>query len=382
MVILKNGKIRLFKPFQPVYSMFRLTTRLDRYIIKKFIGTFVFAVVIIIAIAVVFDFSEHLDDFLERKAPFSAIFFDYYLNFIPYFINLFTPLFVFIAVIYFTSKMAQHSEIIAILSSGVSFRRLMYPYFLSSLFIALFNFFSANFWIPNATKKKLAFEEVYIRNPYRNNDFNIHRQIEPGVFIYMENYAVEQDIAYRFSMEKFENKQLRSKLFTDYAQWDSTKHCWRLKNCVIRDYFEDTEQIRQIPQLDTVINLLPEEFKRRVESVEAMNFFRLNEFIRQKRLEGDERIVEYEIYRLKRYINPLSIFVLALIGVSVSSKKVRGGIGMHLGIGLALSFSYILFMQVSTYLSIGGTMPAWLGVSIPTIVFAGIALLLYLKAHR
>lgn len=382
MVILKNGKIRLFKPFQHVYSMFRLTTRLDRYIIKKFIGTFVYAVVIIIAIAVVFDFSEHLDDFLERKAPLSAIFFDYYLNFIPYFINLFTPLFVFIAVIYFTSKMAQHSEIIAILSSGVSFRRLMYPYFLSSLIIALFNFFSANFWIPDATKKKLAFEEVYIRNPYRNNDFNIHRQIEPGVFIYMENYAVEQDIAYRFSMEKFENKQLRSKLFTDYAQWDSTKHCWRLNNCVIRDYYEDREQIRQIPQLDTVINLLPEEFKRRVESVEAMNFFRLNEFIRQKRLEGDERIVEYEIYRLKRYINPLSIFVLALIGVSVSSKKVRGGIGMHLGIGLALSFSYILFMQVSTYLSIGGSIPAWLGVSIPTIIFAGIALLLYLKAQR
>jgi len=362
--------------------MLRLTTRLDRYIIKKFLGTFVYSIIIIISISIIFDFSEHLDDFLDKHAPFKAIMFDYYLNFIPYFVNLFTPLFVFIAVIFFTSKLAQQSEIIAMLSSGISFRRLMYPYFFGALIIAVFNLVSANLWIPYATKNKLDFEERYIRNAYHNNEINIHRQIEPGVFIYLENYAVENDIAYRFSMERFENKELKSKLFSDYAQWDTIKQKWRLYNCYERKYFKDKEMVYHYATIDTSINLRPEEFKRRVESVEAMNFFRLNEFIAQKRLEGDERIVDYEVTRLKRFINPLSIFVLTLIGVSVSSRKVRGGIGMHLGLGLGLSFTYILFMQVSTYMAIGGSLPAWLGVSLPTIILAFVATFLYLKVSK
>jgi len=362
--------------------MMRLTTRLDRYIIKKFLGTFVYSIIIIISISIVFDFSEHLDDFIDKHAPFKAIMVDYYLNFIPYFVNLFTPLFVFISVIFFTSKLAQQSEIIAMLSSGISFKRFMYPYFIGALMIAMFNLVSGNFWIPYATQNKLNFEERYIRNAYHNNDLNIHRQIEPGLFVYLENYAVESDLAYRFSMERFQNKELKSKIFCDYAQWDTTKQQWRLYNCYVRTYFENREEMKHYPTIDTSINLRPEEFKRRVESVEAMNYFRLNEFIAQKRLEGDERIVDYEVTRLKRFINPISIFILTLIAVSVSSRKVRGGIGMHLGLGLGLSFTYILFMQISTYMAIGGSLPAWLGVSLPTIVFAGIALLLYAKVQK
>ncbi|MGQ9846549.1 MAG: LptF/LptG family permease [Bacteroidales bacterium] len=362
--------------------MLRFTTRLDRYIIKKFLGTFVYSIVIIISISIVFDFSEHLDDFIDKHAPFKAIMLDYYLNFIPYFVNLFTPLFVFISVIFFTSKLAQQSEIIAILSSGISFNRLMYPYFLSALVIAVFNLISANLWIPYATKNKLDFEERYIRNPFHNNEINIHRQIEPGIFVYMENYAVENDIAYRFSMEKFENQKLVSKLFSDYAQWDTLKHKWKIYNCYIRTYLPDREEMKHYPTIDTSINLYPNDFKQRVEAVEAMNYFQLNKFIAQKRMEGDERIVEYEVARLKRFVNPISIFVLTLIAVSVSSRKIRGGIGMHLGLGLGLSFTYILFMQVSTYMAIGGSLPAWLGVSLPTIIFVAIAFMLYLKVPK
>jgi len=252
----------------------------------------VYSIIIIISISIVFDFSEHLDDFIDKHAPFKAIMVDYYLNFIPYFVNLFTPLFVFISVIFFTSKLAQQSEIIAMLSSGISFKRLMYPYFIGALMIAMFNLVSGNFWIPYATQNKLNFEERYIRNAYHNNDLNIHRQIEPGLFVYLENYAVESDIAYRFSMERFQNKELKSKIFCDYAQWDTTKQQWRLYNCYVRTYFENREEMKHYPTIDTSINLRPEEFKRRVESVEAMNYFRLNEFIAQKRLEGDERIVD------------------------------------------------------------------------------------------
>lgn len=360
----------------------KLIKRLDSYIIRKFLGTFVFSIIIIISISIVFDFSEHLDDFIDRHVPLKAILFEYYLNFIPYFTNLFTPLFVFISVIFFTSKMTQHSEIIAILSSGINFNRLMYPYFIAASVIALFNLVSANLWIPHATKKKLNFEERYIRNPFHNNEINIHRQIEPGTFIYMENFTVENNIAYRFSIEKFENKKLVSKLFSDYARWDTVTKKWKIFNAYIRTYSPHREDIKYYPSIDTAINLNPGEFKRRVESVEAMNYFRLNEFIAQKRMEGDERIVEYEIARLKRFVNPISIFVLTLIGVSVSSRKIRGGIGMHLGLGLGLSFSYILFMQVSSYMAIGGSLPVWLGVSLPTIIFATIALVLYSKVQK
>lgn len=360
----------------------KLFTRLDRYIIKKFLGTYLFSIVVIISIAIVFDFAERLDDFLEKKAPLEKILFDYYLNFIPYFVNLFTPLFVFISVIFFTSKLAQRSEIIAMLSSGINFKRILYPYFLSAFIIAIFTLVSANFLVPRATKNKLAFEETYIRNPFRNNNIHIHRQIEAGVFVYMENFSVENDMAYRFSMENFKNKELKSKLYADYAQWDSIKQKWKLVNVYIRDFFNDHEKISHYPFLDTSINLRPEEFKRRTEFVETMDFFRLNQYIEQKRMEGDENVVHYEIVRYQRLINPLSVFVLTLIGVSVSSRKKRGGIGAHLGLGLGLSFSYILFMQISTYLAIGGSLALWLGVSLPTIVFSIIALFLYSKVQK
>lgn len=362
--------------------MLKLTTRLDRYIIKKFLGTFVFSILIIISIAIIFDFAERLDDFLERKAPIDKILFDYYLNFIPYFVNLFTPLFVFISVIFFTSKLAQRSEIIAMLSSGINFSRILYPYFLSALAIAIFTWFSSNFFVPRATKNKLAFEEVYIRNPFRNKDIHIHRQIEPGVYVYMETFAVESDIAYRFSMEKFENKKLVSKLYTDYAQYDSTTHKWKFINCFIRNFTDVGENIQRFTMVDSAINLKPEEFKRRTEFVETMDFFRLNEYIEQKRMEGDENVIHYEVVRYQRLINPLSVFVLTLIGVSVSSRKKRGGIGAHLGLGLGLSFSYIVFMQISTYMAIGGSLPPWLGVSLPTIVFSFIAVFLYIKVPK
>ncbi len=350
---------------------------LDLYIIKKFLGTFFYSIILIISIAIVFDFAERMDDFIDGHAPLKNIIFDYYLNFIPYFTNLFTSLFVFISVIFFTSKMAQDTEIIAILGNGISFRRLMRPYFISATIIAALSFVLSNFVIPYSTKKKLDFEYKYIRNPYRNDEMNIHKQIEPGVFAYLENYSVESDIAYKFSIEKFENGHLVSKLMSDMAQWDSTKNRWKLSNYYIRTFQKDHDVLKQGISIDTTLKLRPEDFKRRVEIVETMNYYRLNQFIDEQKLEGSENINAFMVQKYQRMISPLSIFVLTLIGLSVSSRKVRGGIGMHLGIGLLLSFSYILFMQVSTNMSIGGTLPPILGVSIPTIIFTVIGIFLY-----
>jgi len=351
--------------------------RLDVYIIKKFLGTFFYSIILIISIAIVFDFAERLDDFIDGHAPLNKIIFDYYLNFIPYFTNLFTSLFVFISVIFFTSKMAQNTEIIAILSSGISFKRFMRPYFISAAIIAVLSFVLSNFVIPHSNKKKIDFEYRYIRNPYRNDEINIHKQIEPGLFIYVENYSVESDIAYKFSMERFDNGHLVSKLISDFAQWDSTKENWKLNNYYLRTFAGDHDEIVQGTSMDITLKLRPEDFKRRVEIVETMDYTRLNQFIEEQKLEGSENIEAYLVQKYQRMINPLSIFVLTLIGLSVSSRKVRGGIGMHLGIGLLLSFSYILFLQISTNMSIGGTLLPILGVSIPTIIYSVVAIFLY-----
>lgn len=354
-----------------------LLKRIDLYIIRKFLGTFIYSIILIISIAIVFDFAERLDDFIERKAPLGIIMSEYYLNFIPYFTNLFAPLFVFITVIYFTSKMAQNTEIIALLSNGISFRRLLYPYFVSALIIAVLSFVLSNFVIPHSTYRKLQFEYKYIRNPFRNDEMNIHRQIKPGLFVYMENYSVESDIAYKFSIEKIENGSLKSKLLCDHAKWDSINGKWKMFNGYIRKPGNEGDSLEKFVIKDTALNIAPEDFKRRTEIVETMDYFRLNEFIEEQKLQGSENINAYLVQKYQRMINPLSIFILTLIGVSVSSRKVKGGIGLHLGIGLLLSFSYILFLQVSTNMAIGGTLAPALGVSVPTLVYLAIGLFLY-----
>ncbi len=357
--------------------------KIDEYIIKKFLGTFIFAIMLIIMIAVIFDFSEKIDDFIEKNAPLHAIIFDYYLSFIPYFAVLFMPLFTFIAVIYFTSRMASNTEIIAILSSGVSFNRLMRPYFISATVIATFSFVLSNFIIPGSTQKMLNFEELYYRNkPAVFRMINVHRQIKPGVIIYLENFNTYNNSGRKFSIEKFEHGKLVSKLLSDDIRWDSTKNKWTIRNYYIRTYVGDDQKITSGRTIDTTLNITPEEFKRRDNAIQAMNYNQLNKFIATQKLQGSSNIELALIEKYKRFSFPFSTFILTLIGVSVSSRKAKGGIGMHIGVGLLISFSYILFMQFSTQFSIGGTLSPLLAVWLPNIIFAFIAFLLYRLAPK
>lgn len=352
--------------------------KLDLYIIKKFLGTFFYAIVIIISISVVFDLSEKIDEFLENKAPLNAIVFDYYLNFIPYFANLFSSLFTFIAVIFFTSKMAARTEIIAILSSGVSFRRLLFPYFISALIIAILSFVLSSYIIPPANATRLAFENTYIRNPYQNRDRNIHRQVLPGVFIYFESYNTSNDVGLKFSIEKFEDGELKSKLMSDFARWDTAVDKWHISNYYIRNFLESgQEEIIQGTQLDTALNIYPKDFKQRVNIVETMSTPRLNTFIEEQRRRGESNIEAYLIEKYKRTASPFSTFILTLIGVAISSRKTRGGIGGHIGIGLALSFTYILFLQISSQFAISGTLSPLIAVWVPNFIYAIIGVFLY-----
>ncbi|MBN2348957.1 MAG: LptF/LptG family permease [Bacteroidales bacterium] len=352
---------------------------LDLYIIKKFLGTFFFALILIIGIAIIFDFSEKIDDFLENNAPFKLVITEYYFNFIPYFAVLFSSLFTFIAVIFFTSRMAFNTEIIAILSSGVSFKRLLVPYFISALIIAAFSFVLNNYVIPVANQKRFAFEDMYYhKRPQSFKEKDVHKQIEPGIVVYLESYNTTHNYGRKFSIEKYEDGQLKSKLLSDDIRWDTIKNKWIVRNYYIRDYLDNGNQhITTGFAIDTAINMKPEEFSRRENAKEAMKLKELNEYIDNQKLQGSGIVTDLLIEKYKRFSFPFATFILTLIGVSVSSRKIRGGLGMHIGIGLLISFSYLLFLQFSSQFAIGGSIPPLLAVWIPNIVFSFVAVYLY-----
>ena len=355
---------------------------IDLYIIKKFLGTFFFTLVLLIFIVIVFDISEKIDDFLKHDAPLSAIIFDYYLNFVPYFINLFSFLLTFIAVIFFTSKMASDSEIIAILSSGVSFRRLLFPYFLSAVILGLLSFTLNNLVIPYTNVSMFAFEKRYIKDPKAFTDQNIHKQINPGTFIYLVNYEVKTNTGWKFTLEKFENKQLIYKMMADEVAWDSTRQSWKLTNFYERRIFDTTESCRRGATLDTIIPFTPKDFIEDIEEVKIMNYFTLERHIESKTLRGDPDVIKYKVKKYERIASPFATLILTVIGVAVSSRKVRGGIGFHLGFGLALTFLYILFMQIFTVFATFGDLPPLPAVWIPNVIFGIIALILMRLAPK
>jgi len=355
---------------------------IDKYIILKFIGTYFYAIALIISIAVIFDVAEKIDDFMEKEAPLRAILFDYYLNFIPYFANLFSALFTFIAVIFFTSRMAYNTEIVAILSSGVSFQRLMYPYFIGAFIIALLTLGLNLFIIPPANRVKLDFEALYIKNPYVNANQDIHKQILPGKFLYVESYSTSNQIAYTFSLEEFETGELKSKLITEYARWDTLKNKWVLYNYYQREIQKDKEVITSGWEKDTTLNITGKDFSRRTSDIEAMNYFELNDYIAKQRLQGADNMEEILVEKYRRFADPFSTFILTLIGVALSSRKVRGGIGLHIGMGLLLSFAYILFMRFSMMFAIGGGLDPLLAVWLPNIIFLGVGFILYRMAPK
>ena len=355
---------------------------IDLYIIRKFLGTFFFTLLLLIFIVIVFDISERIDDFLKHDAPLKAIVFDYYLNFIPYFINLFSYLLTFIAVIFFTSRMASNTEIVSILGSGISFRRMLFPYIVSAGVLAILSFVLANFIIPYTNTGLRKFELQYIKDPKRFNDQNFHRQVSLGTFIYLENYHLAENFGWKFSLEKFNGRELTYKLKADKLVWDSVRSHWIIENYYIRKMNGIHESIRKGVKLDTVLPIRPSDFNEDIEDVKIMNYFTLREHIRKKELRGDPDILEYRVKKDERIAFPFATIVLTLIGVAVSSRKVRGGIGFHLGFGLAITFLYILMMQISTVFATFGNLPVLLAVWLPNIIFMLVALVMIKMAPK
>lgn len=357
--------------------------KLDAYIVSKFITTFFVALLLIIGIVIIFDISEKIDDFVEKEAPLGAIIFSYYMNFIPYFMNMFSPLFVFITVIFFTSKMAADSEIIAILSCGISFHRMMVPYIFSATLIAILSLCLNLFIIPEANKTRLEFENQYIKERTKSVGRNVHYQIAPGEFVFAESFSSWNNTAYRFTLERIENHKLVSKLSAETAVYDADKNIWHLKKYFIREYNDDlTDNIRSGRQIDTVLDLSSKDFYLNEKTVETLTYSELNELIATQKMRGDGNVKFALIEKNTRFALPFSAFILTIMGVALSSKKRRGGIGWNIGIGIALAFTYILFLRFSQMFVFTDTLPPSIALWLPNMVFAVIAGFLYRIAPK
>ncbi len=350
---------------------------LDRYIIRKFLGSYVFSIVLLLAIVVVFDINEKLDAMLE--APLKATVFDYFWNFLPYFANQFSPLFTFIAVIFFTSKLADHSEIIAILSSGESFRRLLVPYMISATIIAGLTFYLSAYVIPPANIKRIEYTNKYVKNKKVDYGTNIQLQVSPGVIAYISRYDNNAKTGYRFSLEKFEKKVLKSRLTAQSVSYD-TLYRWKIRDYLIRDFNGLKEEIRKGSQMDTIISIEPKDFLISKNDQEMLTSPQLKTYIEKQKQRGVANIKNFEIELERRYAMTAAAFILTIIGMALSSRKVRGGMGVNLGIGLALSFSYILFTTVTATFAVSGYTSPRVAMWIPNVVYMIIGIYLYRKA--
>ena len=380
----KTGRL-LRKTFRWVRHLnpWRLLPRLDRYIISKFIGTYIYSIILIISIAIVFDVNENLSKFTTLGAPLKAIVFDYYANFVPYFSNLFSPLFVFIAVIFFTSKLAGNSEIIAMLAAGVSFKRLLRPYILSAAMIALVNFYLGAYIIPHGTVVRQEFEAKYRNSKKITSASNVQLMIRPGVIAYIQQYDNNTKTGYGFSLDKFENKKLVSHMTASTIRYDSIsedRFHWKAQNYKIRTLRGLREEIKSGSVIDTLIQMEPMDLVFSDGQQETLTLTDLRNYISKQVERGSVNVAQYEVEYHKRIASSFASFILTIIGVSLSSRKRKGGMGMYLGIGLALSFSYILLQTICATFAVNADTPAMLAAWIPNILYSIIAYFCYRQA--
>ena len=365
------------------YNPFRFIKRLDWYIINKFIGTYFYSIILIISISIVFDVNENLAKFTNNQAPLRAIVFDYYTNFVPYFANLFSPLFVFIAVIFFTSKLAGNSEIISMLACGMSFKRLLRPYLISAAFIATLNFYLGAYIIPKGTVVRHDFEALYKNNKKNTSASNIQIMVDKGVVAYISQYDDIRKTGYGFALYKFENKKMVSQMNANVIQYDTisdSRYHWKARNYKIRTLKGMREQITSGVEIDTLIQMEPMDLVFSRGQQETFTSPELLRYISKQQQRGSSNVVQYEVEYHKRIASSFASFILTIIGVSLSSRKRKGGMGMYLGIGLALSFTYILLQTVCATFAINTDTPPMLAAWIPNILYSIIAYFCYRQA--
>lgn len=350
--------------------------KLDWYIVKKFVGTFFFAIMILAVIACVIDYSEKVDDFVQHKAPFLAIL-NYFKNFIPHITALLFPLFIFIATIFFTSKMAYRSEIIAILASGTSFQRFLRPYAIGGGFLCLLSLVVNHWVVPQANKQRLAFEDKYVHAATIVSDQNVHLRLSKDLFVYMQRYDYTVNQGTRFTAEKIEGTQLKEKLSAETVNYDSVKKVWTLHDVNIRTMSDVNENLQTVKEMKMVYPFSPKDLDQDDEEKDALTTPELTRVIAREKLRGRETLNVYYVELHRRTAQPFAGLILCLIGVCIASRKIRGGSGLHLALGIVISAIYIMSMQFATTFSIKAGLNPLLAAWIPNFIFGSLAYYLY-----
>ena len=355
--------------------------RLDWYIIKKFLGTFFFSIVLILSIAIVFDLTEKMDDFFENQVPLREIIFDYYLPFIPYYMNMFSSLFIFISVIFFTSKLAGNSEIIAMQAAGMSYHRLMVPYAISAAVLFVLSIFLGGWVIPKSSAKMLHFTDIYVEHFTKENARNIQMEVEPGKVLYIESFQRRSCIGYRCSIEQFEGKTLIERTTADRIYYDSLEY-WHLDNYTQRRFDQMYESLERGKRKDITLPVIPDELFITAQEAQKMTTPEIRHYMERQRARGSGNVKPFEVEYHKRWASPLGAFIMTLLGVTMSSRKVRGGMGRNLGIGVVLTAGYILFSTISTTFTVNNVMSPFLAAWLPNFVFLAISIPLYIRAAK
>lgn len=358
-------------------------TILDRYIIKKFLITFFFAIFLLSAIAIVIDITEKIDDFIDNAAPLKAIVIDYYLNFIPWIGLMLAPIFVFISVVYFTSRLTANTEIICMLNGGVSFYRLLVPYLFTAFLLTLLFGFYNHHLLPKSNKVKIEFEEKYAsKKDQRTTGINYHFQIGKDTFVYTQSFDIRANAGFKFSLEKIKYKNQMYKLSAENIQWDSTLQKWKVSNWNFRKNIGEFDEIGK--GMDTIMSLpiRPSDYVRQNYDIETMTTVELNKFIVDQIQKGNENIKLFEVEKHRRTAIPFSTIILTLIAVAMTTKKVRNGMGLYIVAGMLLSGAYIIIQQFSTVFATKGNLDPLIAVWIPNIIFGVIAFMLVLRAPK
>lgn len=358
--------------------------KLDAYIIQKFLGTFFYAILLFAAISVVMDVSEHINDFLEKEAPLKLIITEYYFNFVPFILSLLFPLFVFIAVIFFTSQMAHRSEIVAMLAGGINFYRiLMVPYFISATLLVIIQLFGNHYIVPNSNKNRLIFEAEYIRNKKTINERNVHMQIGKNNYVSFESYTSRDTSGRQFTLEQYDDKNnLLYKLSAERIKWNNALKKWHIDNYYVRTIDSLKENIQTGFNLDTTINLNPKDFEEQVKYKETMTTPQLNLFIEKEIKRGASFIEYYYVEKYRRTAIPFATYILTAIGLAIASRKTRGGMGLHILLGVAISSIYIILLQFSMTFATNGNLSPLISVWIPNIIFTFVAIYLLYNAQK
>lgn len=356
--------------------------KLDWYIVRKFLSTFFFAIMILAVISCVIDYSEKVDNIVSKKAPFAVVA-NYYMNFVPHITALLFPLFIFIATIFFTSKLAYKSEIIAILSSGVSFTRFLRPYMVGGGFLCLVSLVSNHWVIPLANKQRINFEDTYINDAnYRYATDNMHLGLAKGTYVYLQNFNYDNFIGNRFCVEKIEGTLLKEKLMADYATYDTTRKIWKLHNVVIRTNDSLTERVVKLPEMEMKYPFTPRDLNKGDAIKEALTTPQLDLYIKQEQLRGQENLNTFFIEKARRTATPFAAIILTIIGACIASRKIRGGSGFHLALGIAISAVFVMSLQISTTFATKSNLDPTIAVWIPNVIFGIVAFVLYRRQLR